>query len=132
MPAAASNIEGAQIIYDGACPFCTRYVRLARLRDTVGPVLLSDARQGGAAVDEVRKAGLDLDQGMVLRYAGRFYHGADCLNMIALLSSRSDMINRLTSALFRHPALARVSYPVLRTLRNISLRLRGHQQIGDG
>jgi predicted DCC family thiol-disulfide oxidoreductase YuxK len=121
-----------QIIYDGECPFCTAYVRLSRLRDSVGPVTLIDARQGGPVVDAVRRAGYDLDQGMVLSYAGRLYHGADCLNMLALLSSRSSVFNRMTSAMFRRPALARVSYPVLRGFRNLTLAALGRRRLNSG
>ena len=124
-------MSDTQIIYDGACPFCTRYARLSRLREAVGPVTLIDARQGGPVVEAVQAAGYDLDEGMVLKYAGRLYHGADCLNMIALLSSRSGVANRAMSALFRYPTLARVSYPVLRVMRNLALRLLGHRQISE-
>ena len=42
----------AWIIYDGQCPFCSRYVRLVRLRDSLGQVELVDARNGGPIVDE--------------------------------------------------------------------------------
>ena len=122
--------EDTQIIYDGECPFCTAYVRLSRLRESVGPVMLIDARQGGAVVDAVRRAGFDLDQGMVLRYAGRFYHGADCINMMALLSSPSGLFNKITSTMFRHPTLTRVSYPVLRGFRNLTLAALGRQRLG--
>ena len=124
--------EDTQIIYDGECPFCTAYVRLSRLRESVGPVTLIDARQGGAVVDAVRRAGYDLDQGMVLKYAGRLYHGADCLNMLALLSSRSSAFNRMTSTMFRNPTLARVSYPVLRSCRNLTLALLGRRRLDAG
>ena len=127
----ASAMNDTQIIYDGACPFCTRYARLSRLREAVGPVTLIDARQGGPAVEAVKAAGFNLDEGMVLKYAGRVYHGADCLNMIALLSSRSGLTNRAMSVLFSHPTLARVSYPALRAMRNLALRLLGHRQIND-
>ena len=36
----------AMIIYDGDCVFCSHYVRFVRLRETVGPVALIDARSG--------------------------------------------------------------------------------------
>jgi predicted DCC family thiol-disulfide oxidoreductase YuxK len=124
--------EDTQIIYDGECPFCSAYVRLSRLRDSVGPVTLIDARQGGAVVDAVRRAGYDLDQGMVLKYAGRLYHGADCLNMLALLSSRSSAFNKMTSAMFRNPTLARLSYPVLRSCRNLTLAALGRRRLSSG
>lgn len=117
------------IVYDGQCPFCSRYVRLVRLRETLGQVQLVDARKGGPQVDEVRQAGLDLDEGMVLKLDGRLYHGADCINMLALLSTPSSGFNRLNAALFRSPTASRLLYPVLRTGRNAVLRLLGRSKI---
>ena len=39
------------IVYDGDCPFCSRYVALVRLREAVGQVVLANARDGGPVVD---------------------------------------------------------------------------------
>jgi predicted DCC family thiol-disulfide oxidoreductase YuxK len=33
------------IVYDGECPFCTQYVKLMRLRETVGIVKPLNARE---------------------------------------------------------------------------------------
>jgi predicted DCC family thiol-disulfide oxidoreductase YuxK len=117
------------VVYDGQCPFCSRYVQLVRLRETLGQVRLIDARKGGPQVDEVRRAGLDLDDGMVLKLDGRLYHGADCINMLALLSTPSSGFNRLNAALFRSPTASRLLYPVLRAGRNAVLRLLGRGKI---
>jgi predicted DCC family thiol-disulfide oxidoreductase YuxK len=117
------------IVYDGQCPFCSRYVRLVRLRETLGRVRLIDARKGGPQVEEVRQAGLDLDEGMVLKLDGRLHHGADCINMLALLSTPSSGFNRLNAALFRSPTASRLVYPVLRAGRNAVLRLLGRGKI---
>ena len=119
----------AWIVYDGQCPFCSRYVQLVRLRETLGRVRLIDARKGGPEVQEVRQAGLDLDDGMVLKLDGRLYHGAECINMLALLSTPSSGFNRLNAALFRSPTASRLLYPVLRAGRNAVLRLLGRGKI---
>lgn len=115
------------LVYDGACPFCTAYARYVRVRRSVGILELVDARQGGSLVEEVREAGHDLDQGMVLKMGGRLYHGADCLNVLAMLSSRSGLFNRLNAAIFRSPALSRALYPSLRAGRNLTLALIGRR-----
>ena len=57
----------AWIVYDGQCPFCSRYVQLLRLRESLGRVELVNARHRGPIVDEVVRAGLDLDEGMILK-----------------------------------------------------------------
>jgi predicted DCC family thiol-disulfide oxidoreductase YuxK len=119
----------AWLVYDGQCPFCSRYVCYLRVRQTVGQLHLIDARAGGPLVDELVSAGLDLDEGMVLKMGGRYYHGADCIHALALLSSGSDTFNRLNALIFRSPALARVLYPVLRAGRNVVLRGLGRTKI---
>jgi predicted DCC family thiol-disulfide oxidoreductase YuxK len=116
------------IVYDGQCPFCSRYVQLVRLRETLGQVGLFDARKGGPQVEEARRAGL-LDEGMVLKLDGRLYHGAECIHMLALLSTPSSWFNRVNAAMFRSQTASRVLYPVLRTGRNAVLRLLGRSKL---
>jgi predicted DCC family thiol-disulfide oxidoreductase YuxK len=123
--------SGAAIVYDGECPFCSRYVELVRLREAIGPVKLIDARGGGALVDEARAAGFDLDDGMVLKLDGRLYHGADCIHMLALLSTPSGWFNRLNAVVFRSSGISRLLYPVLRAGRNTVLRLLGRSKLNQ-
>jgi predicted DCC family thiol-disulfide oxidoreductase YuxK len=122
---------GAWLVYDGDCPFCSRYVQYLRLRRAAGPVKLVNAREGGPLVDELMRAGLDLDEGMVLKLGGRYYHGADCIHALALLSSGSGLFNRINARVFRSPQLSRVLYPVLRAGRNTVLRLLGRTKIAS-
>ena len=117
------------LVYDGGCPFCSAYVRLVRLRQAVGEVVLVDAREGGPLIDEIVAAGLDLDDGMVLKYGGRFYHGDDCLNRLALLTTASSIFNRVNALIFRSPKAARLLYPYLRSGRNWALRLLGRSKL---
>ena len=125
----APKEESAALVYDGNCPVCNAYVRFIRLRDSVGDVQLVNAREGGDLVEKVRTANLDLDEGMVLWYGGRFYHGADCINMLAVLSSKSGLFNRINAIIFGRPTLARIFYPVLRFGRNTLLRILGRSRL---
>ena len=120
---------GAWIVYDGQCPFCSRYVHLLRLRDSLGEVRLINARDGGPIVDEMQRAGVNLDEGMVLKLNDRLYHGHDCMHLLALLSTPSGWFNRINAALFRSRRAARLFYPVLRTGPNGVLRLLGRSKI---
>ena len=120
----------AWIVYDGQCPFCSRYVRLVRIRESLGRVELVDARNGGPLVDELRAAGADLDEGMVLKMDGRLYHGEDCVHMLALLSTPSGLFNRANAAIFRSRRASKLLYPMLRAGRNAALRLLGRTKIG--
>ncbi|MEM6354928.1 MAG: DCC1-like thiol-disulfide oxidoreductase family protein [Pseudomonadota bacterium] len=118
------------LLYDGDCPFCSRFAAYTRLRETVGSVRLVNAREGGPEAAEARAAGYVIDEGMVLKLDGRLYYGDDCLNRLALLSSRSGIFNRLNYWAFSSPTLARISYPVLKTGRALVLRLLGREKMG--
>lgn len=119
------------VVYDGECPFCSSYVRLYRLREVAGRVHLVDARESHPIVAEVRALGLDLDEGMAVKAAGRFYHGAEAMNFLAILGSGDGLFNRLNRLLFRRPALARALYPWMVRCRLLTLRLLGRQTLGE-
>ena len=124
-----SDDASAALIYDGECPVCSAYVRFIRFRESVGGIELINARDGGILVDKVISEKFDLNEGMVLWYGGRFYHGADCIHMLAMLSTESGFFNKLNAAIFRRPGLARVLYPVLRLGRNTLLWILGKSRI---
>ena len=117
------------LIYDGECPFCSRFVKWVRLKEAVGSIRLIDARRGGPEVEEARRAGFDLDEGMVLKLDGRFYHGDACVHALALMSTRSGAFNRLVYQAFRSPRAAAVLYPILRSARNATLAILGRRRI---
>src|SRR5262245_38670142 len=96
-----SSAEDAVVVYDGDCPFCSRYVTMLRLRDALGKVRLVNAREDDGLVRELKAARVDLDEGMVLKLGDRLYHGADCISMLAMLSTPVGPFNRLNAAIFR-------------------------------
>lgn len=119
----------AWLVYDGECPFCDAYVRHLRVSEAVGGLHLVNARQGGRVVEEVQARGFDLDRGMVVKLGGQFYHGAECMHVLASLSTRSGFFNRLNAALFASPTVSRWIYPLLRLGRGASLALWGRRRI---
>jgi predicted DCC family thiol-disulfide oxidoreductase YuxK len=126
------NPEPTIIVYDGECPFCSSYVELVSLKESIGAVELKNARDGGPEVEKIIASGFDLDEGMVLLYEGTYYHGAACLHMITLLSAPETTFNRICRMLFRSERMAKILYPVLRAGRNAILRLLGRKKIADG
>ena len=126
----ASDRGSTFIIYDGDCPFCSRYVRLLRLKQSLGEVRLINARQGGDEVIEARVLGYDIDEGMLLKLDGRYYYGDECIHKLALLSTSIGWFNRINATMFSNPKLASVLYPILRAGRNLTLRLLGRKKIG--
>ena len=119
------------IVYDGHCPFCSRYVQLLRLRETVGKVELIDARDGGPVVQALLDAGYDLNEGMVAQMNGATYHGADCIHFLALMTTSSGLFNRLNAAIFKHPRVASFLYPSMRAGRNAVLRVLGRDKLSS-
>jgi predicted DCC family thiol-disulfide oxidoreductase YuxK len=122
-PSAAQ--EDVWLVYDDECPVCRTYCKYARIRDTVGRLRLVDARQPGELMDEITAAGLDIDQGMVLKLRHVKYYGPDAMHMLSLLSTRSGWFNRLSFMFFGTRLGARVFYPVGKAFRNILLKLLG-------
>ncbi|MFN3213553.1 MAG: DCC1-like thiol-disulfide oxidoreductase family protein [Henriciella sp.] len=117
------------LIYDGECPFCSQYVKLVRIREAVGGLKLLNAREGGPQYDEVLRAGLDLDEGMVLKLNDRLYHGDDCIHALAMLSEPKGFFNRLNVWVFKSPKRAAFLYPILRAGRNLALKLLGRKKL---
>jgi predicted DCC family thiol-disulfide oxidoreductase YuxK len=118
----------AWLVYDEQCPFCSRYAHLVRIRENVR-LHLVDARTGGPLVREMREAGLDLNEGIVLKMGGRYYHGAEALRVLAALSTSSTTFNRLVGSIFRSSYRSRAIYPLLRAGRSAVLHFLGRERI---
>lgn len=121
----------AKVFYDGECPFCTRYVKMLRLRAAIGDIALVDLRSDAQLREELTNDGFDLDQGMVVEFEGRRLGGADATNALALMSTPYDLFNRLNRMIFAQPVLSAVLYPVLRSGRWFTLMLMGRKSIKE-
>lgn len=117
------------VVYDGQCPLCSRYVLMYRLRQNVGRVHLVDARSDHPIVGEIRALGLDLNEGMAVRWNGRLYYGADAMHLLGMLGTEGTFFNKLNRALFARQRLAHAVYPSLVRGRKMLLRLLGRQPI---
>ncbi|WP_372831924.1 DCC1-like thiol-disulfide oxidoreductase family protein [Pontibacterium sp.] len=119
------------LIYDKECPACDNYCQVVRIRETVGTLRLIDARENSEELEEITALGLDIDQGMVLKLDGQIYYGSDAIHALALISSRSGLLNRLNYYLFRSKRLSHVFYPILRFFRNVLLKVLGKTKINN-
>ena len=119
------------LVYDKECPACSYYCNLARIRANVGQLILVDAREGGPIMDEITAAGLDIDQGMVLKVGSHLYYGSDAIHALSLMSTRADVFNRLTYRCFRSRSASRVFYPTFRAARNLLLKALGKTKINN-
>lgn len=119
------------VVYDGECPFCSRYVLLYQLRERGQRVHLIDARSSDPIIDEIRARNLDLNDGMVVRWRGQYHYGAEAMHLLAMLADHRSFFNRINRMLFSRPQIARAVYPVLVRARKFNLRLLGRKQIGE-
>jgi predicted DCC family thiol-disulfide oxidoreductase YuxK len=119
------------VVYDGECPFCSRYVLLYQLRERGQRIHLVDARSSDPVVGEIRARDFDLDNGMVVRWRGDYYHGAAAMHLLATLAGDGSFFNRVNRLLFSRPRLARAIYPALVRGRKFTLRLLGRKLIDE-
>lgn len=119
-----------QVVYDGECPFCLAYSKMLRLQETY-QVELINARDEHPLVSEIVAKKLDLDEGMVVKFDGVIYHGADAMNRLALMSAKSGAVRRLSNWVLANERRSRLLYPWLKFGRNMSLRLLGFKKIND-
>jgi predicted DCC family thiol-disulfide oxidoreductase YuxK len=106
-----------RIVYDGDCPFCSRYVRLLRLREQFA-VELIDARE---QPEKAASCGLDLNEGMIADLDGRARHGAEAVWLLSRLSERPGLLSRR--------GVAQAVYPLLRLGRRLALLALGRKPI---
>jgi predicted DCC family thiol-disulfide oxidoreductase YuxK len=128
---ASASTDVVWLLYDGECPICRTYCSYARIREAVGELRLVDARQPGPLRNEITAAGLDVDQGIVLKFKGVVYFGPDAMHMLTLLGTRSGWFNRIAFALFGTRLGSRIVYPACKALRNLLLKLLGIEFIDN-
>jgi predicted DCC family thiol-disulfide oxidoreductase YuxK len=123
--------EEILLVYDKECPACNSYCQIARIRESVGKLKIVDAREDSEVLREITAKGLDIDQGMVLKMGGQLYYGSDAIHMLALISSRSGIFNRVNYWIFKSKCLSRIIYPILRFCRDLLLKLLGKTKINN-
>ncbi len=119
------------LIYDKQCPLCEHYSQMIRIRESVGDLILIDAREESEIMHEITQAGLDIDQGMVLKMDDNLYYGAEAIHMLSLISSRNGFFNRLNYWLFCSKYLSKIIYPIFRSLRNLLLKILSRKKINN-
>lgn len=117
------NHQKLLIVYDGACPFCTGYVALLRLRESIQVELLS-ARSTDERINQFLALGYRLDDGMLLQIDDSIYVGAEAMHQLAIISNRNGIVNRMQRFVFSRKWLAQLLYPLLRSGRRLVLLIR--------
>ncbi|RYY73150.1 MAG: DUF393 domain-containing protein [Gammaproteobacteria bacterium] len=129
MESQAKSQADVWLVYDGECPVCKTYCKYIRIREAVGNLRLVDARQPGVLMNEITAAGLDIDQGMVLKFKDVIYYGADAIHMLTLLSTPSGIFNRINYYVFSTKIGANIFYPLGKAFRTLLLKMLGIKYI---
>lgn len=104
---------------------------MVRIKESVGRLELVDAREDSPIMQEITAAGLDIDDGMVLKTGDQLYYGSDAIHALSLISSRSGLFNRLNYWMFKSRRASHVLYPMLRFGRAILLKLMRKTKINN-
>jgi len=119
------------LLYDGLCPLCAAYCHALQAGNGSARLILMDGRGPSKMRTEAEAAGLDLDEGFVLKLGRRYYHGAEALHALTRLSEGSGLFNRLNGFLFQNPFICRAVYPAFQSYRAVVLWILGIPSIGD-
>lgn len=119
------------VVYDKQCPACDYYCNMVRIKESVGRIVLVDARDGGPILDEITAKGLDIDQGMVVKVGNQIYYGPDAIHALSLMGTNQGLFNRFAYWSFRSRSVSRVLYPALKTFRNLLLKILRKTKINN-
>jgi predicted DCC family thiol-disulfide oxidoreductase YuxK len=123
--------EEILLVYDRECPACNSYCQVVRIRESVGDLRIVDARENSEVMDEITSQGHDIDQGMVLNMGGQLYYGSDAMHALALIGSRSGILNRMNYWVFKSRTASAILYPILRFFRNLLLKIMRKTKINN-
>ena len=123
--------ENSKLIFDGQCPFCQAYVATLddQKQNSQAGLNKVDARCAPELVEQLADKNIDVNAGIVLIKGEAFFQGAEALTILARGHAAKGGVNGLLHRLLRYRLLSILIYPVLRTLRNLYLRLSGRTAI---
>ena len=104
---------------------------MVRIKQAVGRLHILNARE---AIDhplmaEIAAQGLDLNQGIAVKFQNRLYHGREAVHLLALIGSEKGWLNRLNVTLFRHRKTVDIAYPLMKGVRDLTLKALGRTPI---
>ncbi len=119
------------LIYDGECPICRPTANALKIKKAAGILHLVNAREPHPILEEIKQAGLNLDDGMVVKFKHTLYHGADAQYILAMIGTDVDWFNRMNVLFFHSKLIATLIYPVLRFIRNTILKINGIKKLNN-
>jgi predicted DCC family thiol-disulfide oxidoreductase YuxK len=118
------------VLYDGACPACSRYVAATGLAARRDGIALIDARTHPALVAEHAAAGRPIDDGMVVAIGGEMHYGHEATRKLAEIGQPATRARAFLLWFVGRAPWASALYPVLAAGRRGLLRVLGRPLIG--
>jgi hypothetical protein len=115
------------LVYDGFCPYSRLASKIIRIRTNLGRLVPLDARlsRNHPVVRDLERVGLDLNQGLVVRFHNRFYHAREALQLLAQIEVQTDLFNWLHARLLRSRTMADLTAKGANAVRASRLWLTG-------
>jgi hypothetical protein len=115
------------LVYDGLCPYSHFASRIIRIQTNLGRLVPLDARlsRNHPVVRDLERVGLDLNQGLVVRFHNRFYHAREALQLLAQIEVQTDLFNWLHARLLRSRTVADLTTKGANAVRASRLWLTG-------
>lgn len=116
--------KGVWLVYDGECPICEYAAQALRIKNDFGELHTLNARdaESDSLMEEIKKRGLDLDDGMVIYASDKFYHGKEALKFMAKYGEVKNPFMTFLKGLFWSSTLSSLTYPWFRGARNWFLK----------
>lgn len=131
LEAAGAQAPPIEPVYDDECPVCRAYCTRIELKNPQRPLVLIDARKGGALMEEITARGLDIDEGMVVKIGDDLHYGSGAIHVLSQYTKPAGIMGRMNQTLFRHKFLSDILYPAGKAVRNLVLYLLGIEKIGN-
>ena len=110
------------LYYDGKCPFCQRYADILKLKKSFD-VEICDARTDLSWEKSHKK--LQLDDGVIVLYDGKYYQGVEALDMLLSVSQYEGVFFSLQKWVFSNKFRGYVVYSCFKFFRKIALKIKG-------
>jgi predicted DCC family thiol-disulfide oxidoreductase YuxK len=129
MGGTAGGMSEDYLLYDGECPACSSYVAFSRLRRLHPSLKVLDARENAGMVEDLRRRGYEINEGMVMQLDGRIFFGAEATRQIARHAQEGGVLRGAVLNAIGDAPWSRALYPVLNACRRLLLRALGRTLI---
>jgi len=118
-------MSGDYLLYDGECPACSSFVAFSRLRQLHPSLRVLDARENPELVEDLRRRGYEINEGMVMQLDGRIFFGAEATRQIARHARGGGTLRTALLKVIGDAPWSRALYPLLNAGRRLLLRTLG-------